>query len=684
MKRILSFFILFFLLVLPCAGVQALSSRTFHDDALSVRLVTAQDTLRLGDTQPVWLGLEVFLSEGWHTYWRAPGDAGKGPVISWEGSRNIGHLALDYPMPKRTQAYGMESFGYHDRVLFPIKMTRAHKNKDVALNLKAEILLCNEICIPKTYNFSLVLPLGSGEKSAEAEMIEQALAKIPLTENREELALLKAERLDRSLRILVQAQSMQDIDLFIETPSKEVLFTKPETEVTGFGTAILTTKIKRLPEDVRFEKLPLTLTLTQGDHALTRTIAAQDGLKDNFIIRFLLLALVGGFILNLMPCVLPVLSLKILSVVKHGGTEKKIIRRAFLTTAAGIVTSFLLLATVTFGLKVAGHELGWGMQFQQPLFLVFMTLLLTLFAANLWGFFQINLPQSFLNKLGNTQNPILAGDFSAGMLATLMATPCSAPFLGTAVGFALAANAFEIYAIFTALGIGMAIPYFLIALFPQISASLPKPGAWMMPLTRLLGLGLAGTALWLLFVLNTQIGAMLTCAWALALAALVLQLYMRHTQKRSLIKPLIFLLLGSVLIFGMIGMTRPIYKDHQQSAWIPFNEAQLMRYVKEGKTVFVDITADWCLTCKANKQLMAFSDELVEKLAPQNGIILMQGDLTNPNDAITDFLKKNGRFGIPFNMVYGPHAPEGILLAELVTPQAVLDALEKAQNDTPP
>ncbi len=394
----------------------------------------------------------------------------------------------------------------------------------------------------------------------------------------------------------------------------------------------------------------------------------------------LLLALLGGFILNLMPCVLPVLSLKVMSLVRHGGGEARAIRHSFSSTAAGIVFSFLLLAFATIGLKAAGQSVGWGIQFQQPVFLVFMIAVLTFFAANLWGFFEIGIPAFIADWVNPRHHPKLAGDFATGALATLLATPCSAPFLGTAIAFAMAAGPAEIVAVFAALGAGMSLPYLAVALWPKLAQKLPRPGAWMEMLSRVLGFGLAGTALWLLSVLAAQMGTGATILIALAMVAVTLQLYLRHKNVlRFLTKPVIAAAL--LASFGLAYIaSAPSSAAPEMGAWQKFDEETLARHIGEGKTVFVDVTADWCLTCKVNKRLTLTRGEVQKRLFESEGVIALQADWTNADPAIMAFLKKHGRYGIPFNIVFGPKAPQGIALPEILTPSLVLDAIDKAQG----
>jgi suppressor for copper-sensitivity B len=393
-----------------------------------------------------------------------------------------------------------------------------------------------------------------------------------------------------------------------------------------------------------------------------------------------------------------VLSLKLLSAIGFAGAAPARVRLGFLASAAGILASFLALAGALVALKAAGATIGWGIQFQQPLFLVFMTVLVTLFAANLWGLFEVPLPRAVADALGGTGpgagddsggeagGGSLAGHFATGAFATLLATPCSAPFLGTAVGFALARGPVEIVSVFLALGIGLALPYLLVAAAPGLARLLPRPGRWMLTLRRLLGLALALTAAWLLGVLATQEGAVAALAVGAAMVAATLALGLLRRPLGGI----------AALALALLSFGAPLLPDARPSgaaaaaadlgsdiAWVPFDRAAIAAEVAAGRTVFVDVTADWCITCQVNKSLVIHRGAVAERLSGAAGrgggaVVAMRADWTRPDPAIAAYLADHGRYGIPFNRVYGPGAPDGIALPELLTEAAVLDALERA------
>ncbi|TAN58814.1 MAG: copper-binding protein, partial [Rhodospirillales bacterium] len=346
----------------------------------------------------------------------------------------------------------------------------------------------------------------------------------------------------------------------------------------------------------------------------------------------------------------------------------------------GILTSFLLLGLGAVGLKLTGNAVGWGLQFQEPMFLSFLAAMVMLFAANMAGFFEIGLPGWIGGSgraLGHPQG--LAGHFAAGMFATLLATPCSAPFLGTAVGFALAAGPLEIVAIFLCLGLGMAGPYLAVAAFPQLASRLPRSGPWMITLKRVLALVLVGTALWLIWVIAAQAGRGAAHVVLALLGMSAFLLALRHRLRAPFLG--YAALLGVLLAIPAPRFVPPVESTISlaETFWQPFDEAAIPGLVGQGKRVFVDVTADWCVTCQVNKRLV-LSREAVQALLTAPDTVAMQADWTRPNQAIGAYLARFGRFGIPFNVVYGPGAPEGLPLPELLSEQSVIEALRQAKS----
>ncbi|MEW5729681.1 MAG: protein-disulfide reductase DsbD domain-containing protein [Pseudomonadota bacterium] len=616
------------------------------NDAGQVRLVSA--TTATGDAASLRLGLQFDLKPGWKIYWRTPGDAGYPPKLDWSGSENLGTPEIRWPAPKRFVLAGLQNHGYADEVVLPVDVPVARPGEPARAVARLDYLACAQICVPMEAELALDLPAGPAAPSAFLHDIGRFDALVPGDGARHGLAVERLEAVGDGdaafLRATIRsATPLEHPDIFVEPP-EVASFDQPRVSLSEAGrVAVIEAPV--VPGTLQRPLVggPVTVTVVDGIRSLEASLTptpgsgaalapqpAEGGLA--VLAGMLGVALLGGLILNLMPCVLPVLSIKVVGAIGHGGAQRGHVRAAFLASATGIVASFLALAGAAVAVKAAGQAVGWGIQFQQPAFLAVMIAILTAFAANLWGLFEVPLP-AFLTKGGNGRpHHTLFGHFLSGAFATLLATPCSAPFLGTAVGFALARGPSEIVAIFAALGVGMAAPYLAVAVWPAAAQKLPKPGPWMITLKKVLALALVGTAAWLGSILVTQAGP------------------------------------GTPAADGGTGKLQ----------WVAFDEAAIPRLVGEGKVVFVDVTADWCITCKVNKAAVLDGDPVTAMLSGP-ATVAMRADWTKPSDAIARYLASFGRYGIPFNAVYGPGAPHGIPLPELLTEAEVLAAVERAK-----
>ena len=672
----------------------------------ALRLIAATQTT--GDARILKLGLHFKLKPGWKVYWRSPGDAGFPPMPDWSPSQNLKTAVVHWPAPLRFEVLGLQSLGYTDEVVLPLTVELMDPAKPLRMAGEVNYLTCQKICIPYTAKLALTLPQGPVQPSPFAHLIGRFQANVPGDGSRHGLAIERAESWTqgKTTFLLVTATAavpFQAPDLYAEGPP-ELAFSKPTVDFSNAGrTARLQIEVYGLdalegPKSETLAGQPLTLTLTDGKRAAERRLivtagigSAAGGAKSLAVI--LMLAVVGGLILNLMPCVLPVLSIKLLGVVGHGGGENRTVRLSFVASAGGILAAFAVLAAALIALKAGGIIVGWGIQFQQPWFLIAMTLMVTAFACNLWGFFEFRLPR-WAADWGEHSTHIhgLGGNFLQGALATLLATPCSAPFLGTAVGFALARGPVEIAAVFAALGFGLALPFLTVAAFPGLATRLPKPGPWMVALRRYLGLALAATGVWLLSVLATGIGIVASVLVGVLAAAAAGVLFLGHQGPKGAGRRTPVWLAAAVAAFlvpGWLGETRvgkaagtalapdPESAQTLDALWTPFDEAAISKLVADGKTVFVDVTADWCLTCQINKAFVLSASAVVAALKDP-GIVVMKADWTLPDPGISAYLARYQRYGIPFDAVYGPGAPGGLVLPELLSRESVLGALEKA------
>lgn len=688
-------------------GAQAAAGPWLDQEQARLRLI-AGDRARDQAGETIRAGLQFELQPGWKIYWRAPGDAGYPPKVDWNGSDNLAEAEVLWPVPHRFSLFGLETFGYSDEVVLPVDVRVERPGEAVRIQANVDYLICEQICIPRQAVLSLDVPPGEVALSPEGALIDRYRALVPGDGTAVGLTLLEVVLIgDMSkpiLRVTARSETrFQAPDVLVEAPPG-FSFGRPEVDVRDGGTiAVIDVPVVGAPAQAVLEGKRLTLTITDGPRGMEREIitrfaeSARGGTGGLAALASILgFAFLGGLILNLMPCVLPVLSLKLLAVAKLSGRARGMVRAGFLASAAGILVSFLVLAGAIIVLKTLGLRVGWGIQFQQPVFLAVMALVVTLFAYNLFGIFEIALPRWAGALAGGGSTPLeaqsarrqLGNHFVTGVFATLLATPCSAPFLGTALGFALARGPSEILMIFTALGIGLALPYLLIAANPRLIGWLPRPGAWMVVLKRILGVLLAGTALWLLSILVAQVGLGATFGVGALLIGFGLVLCHGHAGgERRFATPAMAGILAVAAVAlpaalaGRAGQGVATARSTQASAavgeWQPFEPDRIAGLVAQGKTVFVDVTADWCITCLVNKTLVLDSERVRARFAADT-VITMRGDWTLPSDEISRYLERFGRYGIPFDAVYGPGSPAGAALPELLSIDKVLQTLDQA------
>jgi suppressor for copper-sensitivity B len=454
------------------APAQAAASAWAEGDQARLRLISASDAV--GSERAVTLGLHIQLKPTWKIYWRSPGDAGLPPQLDWSGSSNLASAEMRWPVPHRFTLFGLDTFGYEGEVVLPL-MLRLNKPGEAA-DLKAKIryLVCDpQICVPAEAALALTLPAGPAAPAAEAELIQRFTEEVP-GDGRDSglrLASVTVGRVGNRPGLIVEAEAEPPFakpDVIVEGP-ESLSFRAPKVTLMDGG------RRARLEVPTETQQanapglagLPLTLTLYDGKRGLEAAVkpAAATPVGAPILLVMLGFAFIGGLILNFMPCVLPVLALKLLGVVGQGGRERAAIRASFLASAAGILFSFLVLAAALIFLKSAGAVVGWGIQFQQPLFLAVLTLILVLFAGNLFGLFEIPLPSWAGGIAQGSGNPhhgnSIAGAFAAGAFATLLATPCSAPFLGTALGFAFSRGPGGNFADLRDARLGLAAPWIL-------------------------------------------------------------------------------------------------------------------------------------------------------------------------------------------------------------------------------
>ena len=644
--------------------------------------------------------LNVTLEGDWKTYWRSPGEGGVAPVFDWQPqSANIQDVNWSWPTPKRYPVLGVDTVGYKNQIHIPIQIEL--ENVDQVSRLKGILTLasCTTICVLTDYDIDLTFdPANLSLDDDVAFSYAQAVSSVPILvsdhaiktqKNNANITQIASAWDQFNQQVIVQVSHeilWQAPDMFIDSRDPEladVFFSKPVISITGNQiTAVF--DVSSWGGEVNLTDESVSITVVDQDIAVEiTTILGNEKIStpNESIFSIFLIALLGGLILNVMPCVLPVLGMKLSSILNVERDQRVQIRKQFLASSAGIISSFWFLALFLFLLKISGEALGWGIQFQSPYFITMMIVVTALFTANMLGLLEIRLPVSMQTWLATRGGHSYAGHYLQGVFATLLATPCSAPFLGTAVGFALGASTWQLFAIFTALGLGMALPWLLIALFPSVALLLPKPGKWMNTIKIIFGLLILITCLWLVSLLSNFIGLLYTVLIALFILISLGSLIVKKYGKRIFIIVFSCLLLVSSAGFIIASLTAKYWATplNEEIVWAPLNTQVINQEVAKGNVVFVDVTADWCVTCKANKIGVLLQDPVYSKLQQKN-VLAMRGDWTVRSDSVTSYLQSFGRYGVPFNIVYGPAAPNGIELSTILNSDDVLNAIEQAKG----
>lgn len=695
-------------------SLRAMQAEPSHTQA---RLVLDSDTVRPGES--FLAGIQLIMDAEWHTYWRNPGASGMATAIDWELPEGVTAGPIQWPVPSKLPEDELTTYIYEKEVVLLVPLQVATNVAAGSLALKAQVswLECKVQCIPGGASLEATLRVGPESKpSAAASQLRHWQTKLPQTQsNLDVQATWAAPQTDKLRNLVIEWMAKDLTQGFDFYPHESDGFeVQPNTVVTqsGNGVVRLTKGVKLLSGE-----WPGTISgLLIGGTATNRTgieVTLQLGSKDNTsnianaavplppLWQMLLYAFIGGIILNIMPCVLPVIALKILGFVGQARDEPAKVRRMGLVYVLGVVISFLMLAGLVIGVKAAGHQAGWGMQFGNPQFLVILVVVVTLVALNLFGLFEITPGARVMDTAGAlASRQGYAGAFFNGVLATVLATPCTAPFLGVALGFAFAQGAASIVLMFTVVALGLAFPYVLLSWQPAWLRFLPRPGAWMERFKVLMGFPLLATAIWLYSLTLIHYGPR---AWWLALFLVVLGLaawvYGEFVQRHR-VRPVLaaacavgLLAVGfAYTIEGQLRWRSPIAANAANSSvsnkpggidWLPWSPEAVEQGRASGRVVLVDFTADWCLTCQANKKFALEVPEVQSRLKEINALALL-GDYTRLPAAITRELNRFGRAGVPLVLVFSPardQPPQ--VLPEALTPGVVLGALNRAAGREP-
>lgn len=670
-------------------------------------LVSARVAIQPG--QPFTVALRLQHQPHWHTYWINPG-TGLATSIAWTLPAGFTASDIQWPAPHvlKDHAGNIVGNGYEGDQLLPVTITPPADLKPgttVTLKADADWLMCQDVCMPGNATVELTLPVSADPAAVNGALGQQVLDTVAGLPKALEAWHVTASRAAKTITLTVTpaagvAHTPQDLRFFAD--DNLVAYELPQTVISdghgGFGltlpispdgpsdatrlVGVLTAangwQAGGSPIGLRVD-VPFTsaapVSATTGTPTATPSAPSSTAAP---LAGTLVLAFIGGLILNLMPCVFPVLGIKILGFVNQAGHDRRKVATHGLVFSLGVLLSFWTLAGILGVLRAGGDQLGWGFQLQSPVFVFGLAVLMLVFALNMSGVFEFGLSATGVGS-GLQMKSGYAGSFFTGILATVVATPCSAPFLAPALGAALALPVGESFAVFTAIALGLSLPYLLLSIFPQAVKVLPRPGAWMETFKQFMAFPLYATVGYLVWVLAGQVteSGMLMTLFGLVLIAMGVWFYGHWHNPGASAGRTRFGLIAGVAVFALgtwAGWPQaPAPTDITWAKWSPEAVTQLQA---EGRTVYVDFTARWCATCQANKKLV-FHDQDVLKYFRDHNIATLRADWTNKDPKITEALARYQRSAVPFNLIWFPGKAAPVILPELLTPGIVLNALKE-------
>ena len=712
----------FFALFFASPAAFALSGSTVATENVKARLVSEVNAI--GSGQVFWVALELEIRDGWHTYWRNPGDSGQATSLAWQLPPGFTAGDIVWTTPHRFEIAPLVNYGYAKHAVHLVQITAPKDLKagaPLTLAAKASWLVCSDVCIPEGADLQLKLPLSAqagGLDPAESPLFTAARSDLPSAQPAATSARIHGDQLVITLgsewgAMLSQIRSLAffpyaEGGIEYATPQK-LTRTKDGVELSmkvGYqppkAGAIRGVLVATEQNGTQSDTVPIEIaadfsgagadTVSAGPSAATLSHSAKDSTKEpqHSLPVLMLLAMLGGLILNLMPCVFPVLSIKAISVVEQAKKHPAAVRLKGLVFAAGVISSMLALAAVLLALRAGGEEIGWGFQLQSPLFVTLLIYLLLAVGLNLSGVFE------FGGGLAGVGDGLTHGDgyrasFFTGLLTTLVATPCTAPFMAPALGAALTQPAINALAIFAALGLGLSLPFVLLSFAPWMRRVLPKPGAWMDTLKQVFAFPIYASAAWLLWVLSHEtssfgLGAALAGTVLIGLAAWAYQKSSSSSGggKVTVLATAVASLLLAIVLpvrFADVAAAAPSNAAQTKAGdgeWQPYSAARVAELSAAGRPLLVNFTASWCLTCLVNER-NAFSDSAVQEIFRDKKVTLMKGDWTNRDPAITHALAAFGRAGVPLYVVYNSKpGSEPVVLPQILTASVVQSAFADA------
>lgn len=651
-----------------------------------------------------WVLVHFDIKDGWQTYWKNPGDAGMAPRIQWTvpDGWTVGELV--WPQPDRFDADGIIGFGYENEMLLMAQITPAKTFAQDSASIKAQVnwLACSDTtCLPGSNQIQASIPVNSSEpqiQTGSAGLFEKIRANIPQNE-----ASLKAEQKNGFIELSISESDQgkfEKAEFFPE--DTDVINYKEGARFNAKGTVFLAASnpsahqlkgVLVLSSDGKKKALEVNIPIQHADQIAlldkpTIQTAPINGTEfEGGFAMALLFAFAGGMILNLMPCVLPVISLKIFSFVKMAGENRSLILKHGIAFSVGVILSFWVLAGALLALQAYGESVGWGFQLQEPLFVAILASIMFILGLSMFGIMEIGTSLTALAGNIKHESKGLTSSFLSGVLATAVATPCTGPFLGSAVGFAVTLPAPLAMLVFTVLGFGMAFPYLLLSAFPSLMRYLPRPGNWMLVFKEIMGFFMMATTLWLLWVFSAQTSnvALMALLVAFFFMGIGCWIYGKwgspvKTKRTRYISYLFSLGLFAIAIYTFVSATTAptthlSAKEQAHEGWETFSPERVAELQAQGIPVFIDFTAKWCLICQANHAVLSL--EQVADTFEQKGVVKMKADWTKNDPVITEALRKFGRNSVPLYVLYGANedkTPQ--ILPQVLTTDVVIDSLK--------
>jgi thiol:disulfide interchange protein len=650
-----------------------------------VKASLISDASSIAPGQKFRVGVLYHIEPGWHIYWKHPGDSGIATKIEWRLPEGFKVEELQWPIPVREKEPGdLEVFDYANEALLFATLVAPQNlpSGSVDIGAKSDWLVCQSSCVPGKAQLSLQLKTGAPSASDAVQIFDKYTALLPKTLPSDWKATFS--RSGKNLQLQVTGiPNNTAIDFFPIQPEEAVI------GHVASNSGKLTIPIDTEPKPIN--RLDGVLVVGSGENRQGYLIDANSAsigtnqppvASASFatILQTLGLAILGGLILNVMPCVLPVISLKIFGFVSEAGESPDKAFRLSMAFSLGILSCFALLALTAISLRAAGAQVGWGFQFQDYRFVVAIACLVFAFALNLFGVYEFSVSARSTGGLAKLASGTgYNAAFFQGVFATILATPCTAPFLGTASAFAFAQPAWVTFLVFMFIGLGMASPYLILAINPKWLHYLPKPGRWMLHVKQFMGFLLVATLLWLAWVLGQMKGANAIISLGAVLLVIAIVAWIKGSfwtpvsPLRAKIAAAVSMLVVILFAVGVYGfLTKP-----SQLMWVKFSKNSLDQAVASGRPVFVDFTADWCITCKTNERFAIDTPQVRDAFAKLK-VVLLKADWTNGDPEITDILRQHGRAGVPMYLVYPGGSREPVLLSEVISSQTILDALNKS------